>query len=325
MPIEPERNERMLEGSEEKYKLILDNANDLITIINQKFIHEYLNEKAYFDLLGYSEEDIIGKTPLIPLHPDDQKKDIKILKDGFKYGKSFNEMRVRHKDGHYLWLENKGTTFINLYGQKKALIISRDITERKRMEQKLRDSEVKYRNLILNIQDVIAEVDSEGKILYSSPQIFDLLGYQSDDLIGLNFKKFIHPDDISLVIEAMMNSQESFGLSSIEIRMKHNNGKYLSISAKGRIINEKGIVKNLAVLRDITEKKESERLIIEENKKLLELSQIKRDLISRVSHQLKTPLSSIYAASQFLLQEFKEQLEGSPIRFIEMITRVAKN
>ena len=319
MPNEPERKEKILKGSEEKYKLILDNANDLITIINEQFIHEYLNEKTYFDLLGYSKEDIIGKTPLIPLHPDDQKKAIKILKDGFKFGEGHNEMRVRHKEGHYLWLENKGTTFIDLDGKKKALIISRDITERKRVEQKLRDSEVKYRNLILNIQDVIAEVDSEGKILYSSPQILDLLGYQSDDLIGLDLRKFIHPDDISLVMEAMMNSQESFGSSSVEFRIKHNDGKYLLFSANGRLITENGNMKYLAVLRDITEKKKAERLIIEENKKLLELSQIRRDLISRVSHELKTPLSSIYAASQFLLQEFREQLEGSPLRFIEMI------
>ncbi|MFX1454257.1 MAG: PAS domain-containing protein, partial [Promethearchaeota archaeon] len=162
--MEPERKEKIIKGSEDKFKLILDNANDLITIINDKFIHEYLNEKAYFELLGYSEEDIIGKTPLIPLHPDDQNKALKLLQDGFKQGKGHNELRVRHKKGHYLWLENKGTTFIDVDGQKKALIISRDITERKRVEQKLRDSEEKYRNLVMNIQDIIAEVDSENKI-----------------------------------------------------------------------------------------------------------------------------------------------------------------
>ena len=70
---DPNRNEKRLTKSEEKYKMILDNANDLISIINEKFIHEYINEKAYFDLLGYTKDDIIGNTPLIPLHPDDKK------------------------------------------------------------------------------------------------------------------------------------------------------------------------------------------------------------------------------------------------------------
>ncbi|MFW9825262.1 MAG: PAS domain S-box protein [Candidatus Thorarchaeota archaeon] len=314
-----ERNEKIIKGSEEKFKLILDNANDLITIINDKFIHEYLNEKAYFELLGYSEEDIIGQTPLIPLHPDDQKKALDILKEGFKVGKGHNEMRVRHKMGHYLWLENKGTTFIDLDGQKKALIISRDITERKKVEQMLRDSEEKYRNLVMNIQDIIAEVDSENKIIYLNQQIQNVLGYPAEDLIGLNFADYIHPDDTSLVLDAMMDSQESFGSTSVEFRLLHNDGKYLSFSANGRKLNEYGIVKYLAVLRDITEKKEAERLIIEENKKLLELNQLRRDLVSKISHEIKTPLSSIYAASQFLLLEFRDQLEGRPMRFIEMI------
>ena len=61
MPNELKRNEKHLNESEEKYKLILDNANDLITIINENLKHEYINEKAYFELLGYSREDIIGK------------------------------------------------------------------------------------------------------------------------------------------------------------------------------------------------------------------------------------------------------------------------
>ncbi|MFX1525557.1 MAG: ATP-binding protein, partial [Promethearchaeota archaeon] len=180
-------------------------------------------------------------------------------------------------------------------------------------------SEEKYRNLVMNIQDIIAEVDSENKILYLNPQILECLGYSPEDLIGLNFLKYIHPDDRNLVKMAMINSQESFGLSSIEFRLKHNSGKYLSFSANGRIIKEHGKAKYLAVLRDITEKKEAERLIIEENKKLLELSHLRRDIVSKISHELKTPLSSIYAASQFLLQEFREQLEGRPLKFIEMI------
>jgi PAS domain S-box-containing protein len=196
---------------------------------------------------------------------------------------------------------------------------SGDLTEPKTFKQKLRDSELKYRNIMMNINDVIAEVDSECKILYSNPQVLDLLGYQLDELIGSNFKQFIHPDDLYSVMEAMMNSQESFGSTSVEFRLKHNEGKYITFSANGRKINDDENVKYLAVIRDMTEKKESERLIIEENKKLLAANQMRRELVSRVSHELKTPLSSIYAASQFLLQEFREQLEGSPIRFIEMI------
>lgn len=86
-----------LKEAEEKYRLILENANDLITIINQNFEHEYINEQAYFNLLGYTKEDIIGKTLLEPLHPDDIKVGLKILREGFKKGEGRGEMRIRQK------------------------------------------------------------------------------------------------------------------------------------------------------------------------------------------------------------------------------------
>ena len=87
------RKERKSEG---KYKLFLDNANDLITIINDKFIPEYINNKAYFNFLGYSEEDIIGKSPMLPFHPDDYELAISSLKQGFKQGEGKNKIRVKH-------------------------------------------------------------------------------------------------------------------------------------------------------------------------------------------------------------------------------------
>ncbi|MCK4285100.1 MAG: PAS domain-containing sensor histidine kinase [Candidatus Lokiarchaeota archaeon] len=323
MPIEPERNEKKLEGSEEKYKLILDNANDLITIINEKFIHEYLNEKTYFELLGYSEEDIIGRTPLVPLHPDDQKKAIKILKDGFKYGKGHNEMRVRHKDGHYLWLENKGTTFIDIDGQKKAFIISRDITERKNTERQLKESEELFRTIaeqssmgILIVQDDQIKYVNDTFLKIFEYSYEEITSWSKDDLV-----KLIHPEDLPILRE-QREQRRSGNLnikpySSYRVVTKSGIEKWIDQFSKD--ILYKGKDAELATIIDISEKKETERLIVEENKKLLELSQIRRDLISRVSHELKTPLSSIYAASQFLLQEFREQLEGSPIKFIEMI------
>lgn len=144
---EIKENEKKLHEAEEKYKLILDNANDLIIIINENLQHEYINEKAYSKLLGYSKEDIIGRTPLTPLHPEDQERAIKGLMDGFKYGEGKNEMRVKHKDGHYLWLENKGKTFIDSDGKKKAIIISRDISEHKQIQKKLIDQKIELEKL----------------------------------------------------------------------------------------------------------------------------------------------------------------------------------
>ncbi|NVM38447.1 MAG: PAS domain S-box protein, partial [Candidatus Lokiarchaeota archaeon] len=175
MSPDPKITEKRLKESEEKYKLILDNATDLITIINENFEHEYVNEKTYFDLLGYSKEDIIGKTPFTPLHPNDTKIAIKTLRDGFKYGEGKNEMRVRRKDGHYLWLELKGKVFIDTDNKRKAIIISRDITERKKAEQKLKESEEKYRLISENANDLISIFNEDLQFEYINKKPFSKL------------------------------------------------------------------------------------------------------------------------------------------------------
>jgi len=109
---------------------------------------------------------------------------------------------------------------------------------------------------------------------------------------------------------------------SIEARVKHKLGHYLTTETNGKtFIDKDGKQKFLVISRDITERKKAEKIILKEYKKLEELSQIKSELIMQASHEFKTPLSSIYAASQFLLSNFKEEFSEKPLGFIEMIYR----
>ena len=93
---------------EEIFKLILDNTNDLIAILNSKFEHLFINENAYKNVLGYSKEDIIGKRPKDFRHPDDIKRAAQAIRKGLINGEITEEFRIRHKDGHYIWVETKG-------------------------------------------------------------------------------------------------------------------------------------------------------------------------------------------------------------------------
>ena len=63
-------------------KLILENTNELIAILNDKFEHEYINKNAYYNVLGYTEDEILGKRPRDFAHPDDMAKIIQAIKHG---------------------------------------------------------------------------------------------------------------------------------------------------------------------------------------------------------------------------------------------------
>ena len=72
-----------LSDFEEKFKLILENSNDLIAFLNQNFEHEFINENAYLNVLGYAKEDIIGKLPRGFIHPDDIIQTTQNIKKGY--------------------------------------------------------------------------------------------------------------------------------------------------------------------------------------------------------------------------------------------------
>jgi len=133
-----QRTLEKLKESEEKYRLITENANDLIAVLNSKFEHEYINENTYQRILGYNNKDLLGKTRHDIIHPDDYNTALEILKDGFKEGKGRGELRIRHKNGKYIWVETIGKVFKDSENNLKAITISRDITEHKKNEQKLK-------------------------------------------------------------------------------------------------------------------------------------------------------------------------------------------
>jgi PAS domain S-box-containing protein len=127
-----------LKESEEKFRIIAENANDLIDIMNQNLQEEFYNEQAYVKILGYSKNELYSMHALDFVHPDDLEELITLYKEGFKKGEGIADVRLRHKKGHYLWFEIKGKTFFDKKGEKKALFISREITERKKSEDLLR-------------------------------------------------------------------------------------------------------------------------------------------------------------------------------------------
>ncbi|MBB6479912.1 PAS domain S-box protein [Spirochaeta isovalerica] len=126
-----------LEDSEKKYRLLVDNINDLICEIDSNGVYTYLN-KNYKDILGYEPEELLGKPAIDLIHPDDLETSLeKYEKVKDEAGVSIDVWRFLHKDGSYRIIESKGQVYQYSEDELRTVIISRDITEQKKTQEQL--------------------------------------------------------------------------------------------------------------------------------------------------------------------------------------------
>jgi PAS domain S-box-containing protein len=276
--------------------------------------------------LGYTKQELLGKNSIILNHPDDYKKARRFMLKVFKYGENMHETRIRHKNGNWVWFENKAKMFTDEQGNQKYLYISRDITERKKTEKALKESEEKYRSLYKNSPNAVVLTNERGLILDINSSAERILGYKREEIIGRNYLEFnmVTYDQISTIKRMYKEILNGIKPKPIELQIKRKNSKISWISFQSSMIKiDKEIIIE-SICQDINSKKKAEILIIEENKRLMELNKIKSEFISRASHELKTPITSIYGGSQILMELYKDQTCSEAIEFIELINRGGK-
>ncbi|MFX1274915.1 MAG: PAS domain-containing protein [Promethearchaeota archaeon] len=256
--------------SKDIYKLIIENANDIIAVLDKKFNIEYVNQSS-LRVLKYEVNDVIGKIPADFVHPDDLQIAIKGLGRGFNEGEAMEEVRIRHKNGNYFWFEIKGRIFTDEAGNEKALLILRDTTEKKNAEQKLRESEERYRLITENAHDMIAIINPELNILYRNHIFNEILGFSLDELNKMDAIDLIHPEDFKNTIKEIKNIFKS-GKGKIEARILKKDGNYIWGEIRGKsYLDEKGNIKGIIIVRDVNDRKISELRLQSQLKNLKEI------------------------------------------------------
>jgi len=131
--------------------------------------------------------------------------------------------------------------------------------------------EMGYFNLINSILDVVLEFRLDFTITYINPQVQEVFGYSPKDLIGKKSTDFIHPDDVPIVLETIKRAIKTRDIISVEFKLHHKKGYYLPVFARGCLVENNNQSKIIAVLRDVTEIKESQRKSMESDKKYREI------------------------------------------------------
>ena len=260
---ERRRVEEKLKESEERFRLLAENAKDII--------YRYrLKPTPGFEYVSPSATPIVGYTPeehyadpelgLKLVHPDDTH----ILEAFLRSPESADRvltLRWISKDGRVLWTEQQITLFHDDQGELTAIEgIGRNITERKEVEEALRQSEERFRSLVHNASDIIVILEADGTIRYVSPAIERVLGLQPEDVVGKNAVAFVDPIDRNEAIRIFAEAKKEPGIRPpVEFRLRHENGnwRHLEIN-RSNLLDDPAVGGIVFNLRDVTERKVAE-------------------------------------------------------------------
>jgi diguanylate cyclase (GGDEF)-like protein/PAS domain S-box-containing protein len=220
----------------------------------------------YYTMLGYEPyefpQDYAAWKGLV--HPDDIDKVEHQLREYIQRGEGFAlELRMRTKSGDWVWILTRGKVVERgADGRPVRMVGSHtEITERKRAEQALKESEVKYRRIFESLEDVYFQTDNKGKIRIVSPSVERAAGWSQEDLIGSSATRvYLNPRDREAVLSAL--SDKGY-IRDYDVTLKKEDGTPILASLSARLLfTDDGYPDGIAgVFRDITDRKMAEEAL----------------------------------------------------------------
>ncbi len=296
-----------LRESEERFRMLAENSRDVIRSYDADGTIRYASPSCRA-VLGYDPDELVGRHSAEFQHPEDaeERKEraqaIIATRDD-----STVTYRSRRKDGSYVWLEAnvralRGGDDEKLIGFQEA---ARDISERRRSEQALRESEERFRLLAENSTDVIARSSTEAEILYISPASRTVYGYAPEEMVGRRGWDFVHPEDLEALRRDITTRAGRSEAATNEYRVRRRDGTYVWVEARSHAVRHP-LTESLEFhtsVRDISDRKAAEEAVTLAMEQAEQANNAKSEFLSRMSHELRTPLHAILGFAELLRRE----------------------
>nr|WKN39457.1 PAS domain-containing protein [Tunicatimonas sp. TK19036] len=314
--------EQRLDVSERKFRTLVENTPDIISRLDVNFRFTFVNS-AFSKEVGQSPAVLIGKTPQELMSNTLAIEQLMQALNKAVETKTNQDYydTVNTPDGTRSFYSIIVPELNEEAQVQSLLVITRDITELKKIEERVRESE----HFLLTTQEV-AEIGSfaynlAGNSLEGSPKLFDILDIPVQEQIDFSvFLKKFHPDDRQKVKEAISHTLRSGEDYHNEARVITESGvtKYLLAVGKAEV-GEKGGTRMLGVVMDISHLRKAEQKLHERTQELELINQELSSFTYSISHDLRTPLRAIYGYTSILLEEYQESLDQEANRLLNVV------
>jgi two-component system sensor histidine kinase UhpB len=331
------RIEAALRESETRYRSLIEQTSDIITIVDESAVIRY-GSPSVETVLGYDPEELVGRKAADLVHPDDTARLLEAhraaLRDPWSAQRGV-EFRCRHRDGTWRVLEALGSALQYRSAGPQAVLTLRDVTDRRRAETALRDSEERLRLTLDAGKCGIWDWDIATNQVTWSERVYELHGLTPETFGGRveDFTAVVHPDDRPLVSEAVRRALEEGADYGIEFRViQPATGELRWVWTNGRVLfGEDGAPRRmLGATLDTTERREAEDTLRASLKELRllarRLNEVREEELTRVSREIHDELGHALTVLRldlgWLVPRLRRNREPVPQKAAEMLALV---
>jgi PAS domain S-box-containing protein len=278
---EEKRHEESLRASEARYRAVVESQTEFVCRFLPDGTHIFVNE-AYCNYFGKRREEIEGHI-FRPRIPDEDREPLRRHFENLtqEHPVGAIEHRIVMPDGTVRWQRWSDRAIFDEKGRvTEYQSVGWDTTDRRLSEERLRESEEKFRGVAERSFDIIFLFDEEGRSTYVSPSLQNILGISPEKVIGVSFREFIAPEDLPRAIQSFERNRDGLPTEAIRVRVKKPDGTLATIETNATPIIKEGRFMGIqAVSRDITARLQMEAALQESEEKFRSIAERAFDII----------------------------------------------